>query len=157
MRDGPRYEDDFYAWTQYQAEVLRTMVVADDRFDRENMAEEIEALGRSERDAVRSRIPRIVEHLLKLACSRAEPPRFDWMETIDDARETLSDQLTATCRRDAEASLESFVRKDSDGPRALRRHGKLEAAERLPVACPLPLDEICREDWYPAPANADGL
>ena len=22
MPDGPRYDDDFYAWTQYQAEVL---------------------------------------------------------------------------------------------------------------------------------------
>ena len=57
MPDGPRYEDDFYAWTQHQAIVLRTMAVADNRFDRENVAEEIEALGRSERDAVRQPNP----------------------------------------------------------------------------------------------------
>ena len=50
MPDGPRYDDDFYAWTQYQADVLRTMAVADNRFDRENVVEEVEALGRSERD-----------------------------------------------------------------------------------------------------------
>jgi hypothetical protein len=25
MPDGPRYDDDYYSWTQYQAEVLRTM------------------------------------------------------------------------------------------------------------------------------------
>jgi hypothetical protein len=36
MPDGPRYEDDFYAWTQHQAEVLRTMPVSDNRFDREH-------------------------------------------------------------------------------------------------------------------------
>ena len=54
MPDGPRYEDDFYAWTQHQAEVLRTMPVSDNRFDREHVAEEIEDLGKSERDAVRS-------------------------------------------------------------------------------------------------------
>ena len=65
MPDGPRYEDDFYAWTQYQAEVLRSMAVADNRFDRENVVEEIETLGRSERDAVRSQVRRIIEHLLK--------------------------------------------------------------------------------------------
>ena len=65
MPNGPRYHDDFYAWTQYQAEVLRTMAVADDRFDRENVVEEIETLGRSERDAVRSQVRRIIEHLLK--------------------------------------------------------------------------------------------
>src|SRR5437899_7986972 len=103
MSDGPRYEDDFYAWTQYQSEVLRTMPAPDNRFGREHIAEEIEDLGKSERDAVRSQIRRIIEHFLKLAFSPAEPPRFGWMETIDDARETLVDKLTATLRRDAEA------------------------------------------------------
>jgi len=38
MPDGPRYDDDFYAWTQHQAEVLRTMPVSDNRFDREHVA-----------------------------------------------------------------------------------------------------------------------
>jgi hypothetical protein len=32
MPDGPRYEDDFYAWTQHQAMAMRTMAVADNRF-----------------------------------------------------------------------------------------------------------------------------
>jgi hypothetical protein len=31
MPDGPCYEDDFYAWTQQQAEVLRPMPVSDNR------------------------------------------------------------------------------------------------------------------------------
>ena len=44
----------------------------DNRFDRENVAEEIEDLGKSERDAVRSQVSRILEHLLKLAYSPAE-------------------------------------------------------------------------------------
>ena len=46
MPDGPRYDDDFYAWTQYQAEVLRRLRTDDNRFDRENVAEEIEILGK---------------------------------------------------------------------------------------------------------------
>ncbi len=33
--------------------VLRSLAVADNRFDREHVAEEIEDLGKSERDAVR--------------------------------------------------------------------------------------------------------
>ncbi len=81
MPDGPRYEDDFYAWTRHQAEVLRTMPVSDNRFDREHVAEEIEDLGKSERDAVRRQIRRIIEHLVKLAYSPAEQPRFDWMHS----------------------------------------------------------------------------
>jgi hypothetical protein len=47
----PRYDDDFYAWTQHQAAVLRSMPVTDNRFDREHVAEEIEDLGKSARDA----------------------------------------------------------------------------------------------------------
>jgi uncharacterized protein DUF29 len=152
MPDGPRYEDDFFAWTQHQAMVLRSMTVADNRFDRQNVAEEIEDLGRSQRDAVRSQIRRIIVHFLKLAHSRSEQPRFGWMETIDDAREALSDKLTATLHRDAEASLEGLY---ADGQRRagreLTRHGELEAARQLPSVCPYSIDDILREDWYPEP------
>ncbi len=152
MPDGPRYDDDFYAWTQHQAAVLRSLPVSDNRFDREHVAEEIEDLGKSERDAVRSQIRRIVEHLLKLAHSPAEDPRLVWMETIDDARETLSDKLTATLRRDAEETLdELYAEGRRRAQRGLRRHGEPGAADALPQACPYSLDDICREDWYPAP------
>jgi uncharacterized protein DUF29 len=150
MPDGPRYEDDFYAWTQHQAEVLRTMPVSDNRFDREHVAEEIEDLGKSERDAVRSQIRRIIEHLLKLAHSPAEQPRMSWMETIDDAREILSDKLTATLRRDVEDGLEKlYAEGRRRAERGLRRHGEADVADSLPQLCPYSLDEIRQDDWYP--------
>jgi hypothetical protein len=152
MPDGPLYEDDFYAWTQHQAMVLRTIAVADNRFDRENVAEEIEDLGRSERDAVRSQIRRIIEHLLKLAYSPAQQPHFDWMASIVDARAVLGDKISPTLRRDAEAVLAKLYR---DARRqaelALRGYGEDQAAGALPQTCPYSLDDICREDWYPEP------
>jgi Domain of unknown function DUF29 len=150
MPDGPRYEDDFYAWALYQAEVLRTMAVADNRFDRENVVEEIETLGRSERDAVPSRIRRIIEHLLELAHSPAEPPRADWIETVLEARQTLSDKISPTLRRDAEENLDKlFAYGRKRAGTALRRYGEPQAADALPHSCPYSLDDICREDWYP--------
>jgi Domain of unknown function DUF29 len=90
MPDGPRYDDDFYAWTQYQAEVLRTMRRADNRLDRDNLAEEIEDLGKSERKAVRSQIVRIIEHLLKLEYSPALDSRSDWEASVIEARQELA-------------------------------------------------------------------
>ena len=138
MPAGPLYEDDFYAWTQYQAEVLRSMPAPDNRFDREHVAEELEDLGKSERDAVRSQIRRIIEHFLKLAYSPAEPPRFDWMETIDDARQTLSDKISPTLWRDAEAVLDKlFAEARRQAARGLRRHG--EASSRRGAAPDMPL------------------
>ncbi len=150
MPDGPRYEDDFYAWTQHQAIVLRTMAVADNRFDRENVAEEIEALGRSERDAVRRQIRRIIEHLLELAYSPAQQPRYDWMASIAEARDALDDQISPTLRRDAEAILAKLY--ESGRNRAelgLRSHDEMQAADNLPAECPYTIDEILRRGWYP--------
>jgi hypothetical protein len=155
MPDGPRYDDDFYAWTQHQAEVLRSLEVADNRFDREHVAEEIADLGKSERDAVRSQIRRIIEHLLKLAYSPARQPRFDWMASIAEARASLGDKISPTLRRDVEASFPRLYR---DGRHqaelALRGYGEENAADRLPASCPYTLDEICRDDWYPVSPEA---
>lgn len=150
MPDGPRYEDDFYAWTQHQAAVLRELPVSDNRFDREHLAEEIEDLGKSERNAARSQIRRIIEHLLKLSYSASARPRFGWVETIRDARQELSDRITPSLRRDAEAGL---ARLYSDARRraeaSLREYGEPAAADALPRTCPYGLDDICRDDWYP--------
>ena len=154
---GPRYEDDFYAWTQYQAEVLRSMPTPDNRFDREQVAEEIEDLGKCERDAVLSRMRRIIEHFLKLSYSRAERPCFGSIEKIDEARETRSDKLTATLRCDVESSLGSLYEAGRRrAVRALTRYDEPDNAEQLPSACPWSLDDIWREDGYPARPNAAG-
>ena len=150
MPDGPRHDDDFYAWTQRQAAVLRSMEVADNRFDREHVAEEIEDLGKSQRDAARSQIRRILEHLLKLAHSPAQPPRFGWIETIRDARQTLSDIRSPSLWHDIETQLDRLygdARKRAEA--SLREYGEPAAAAAIPQLCPYSLDDICREDWYP--------
>lgn len=152
MPDGPRYDDDFYAWTQYQADVLRTTRRADNRLDREHLAEEIEDLGKSERNAVRSQIVRIVEHLLKLQNSPAIDPRSDWQASIIEARQALADSITATLRRDAEAALPLLYARGRQlaGVR-LRRFDESEAAGHLPAECPYTFEQICADGWYPTP------
>jgi hypothetical protein len=156
MPDGPRYEDDFYAWTQHQAEVVRTMPISDNRFDREHVADEIEDLGKSERDAVRSQIRRIIEHFLKLAYSPAHAPRFDWMHSISDARAALEDKMSPTLRRDVEATLERlYAGACRSAALALRSYGEGEAAQGFSEKCPYSLDEICQEEWYPGSTRDD--
>ena len=156
MPDGPLYDDDYYAWTQYQAEVLRTMRRADNRLDREHLAEEIEDLGKSERDAVRSQVRRIIEHLLKLEYSPAADPRFDWMASVVEARQALADKITVTLQRDAEAMLPELY---SDGRElaelGLRKFGEHAAAARLPATCPYTLEQIRERRWYPDPSTPD--
>jgi hypothetical protein len=154
MPDGPRYDDDFYAWTQYQAEVLRSMRTRDNRFDREHVAEEIEDLGKSERDTVRSQVRRILEHFLKLAHSPASDPRFDWMASISDARAILEDKLSTTLRRDVEERLQKlYVDARRQAALGLQRYSETEAASRLPPQSAYTLDQILTDDWYPEPAG----
>ena len=156
MADGPRYDDDYYAWTQFQAEVLRTMRGADNRLDGELLAEEIEDLGKSERDAVRSQIRCVIEHLLKLQYSPAAEPRFDWMASIGEARQALADKITPTLRRDAEAMLARLYEDARElAEIGLRKFGEDAAAARLPAACPYSLEEIQRRGWYGEPATTD--
>ncbi len=52
-RNASRYDADFYAWTQDQAEHLRRRRHSE--IDRDNVAEEIGSVGRSQRGEIRSR------------------------------------------------------------------------------------------------------
>ena len=67
--DGSLYDEDFYAWTQQQAELLRHGPAASNRLDYDLIAEEIEDLGKSELHACQSLCEHIIEHLLKIEYS----------------------------------------------------------------------------------------
>jgi hypothetical protein len=154
MPDAPRYDDDFYAWTQYQAQVLRTLRTRDNRFDREHLAEEIEDLGKSERNAVRSQVRRILVHFLKIAHSPARDPRFDWMDSIIEARAALEDQLSPSLRRDIEETMPRlYAAARKQAALEVRKYGEHEGARALPAECPYTIDEILADDWYPEPIN----
>ena len=152
MPDGPRYDDDFYAWTQYQAEVLRTMRRTDNRLDRENLAEEIEDLGKSQLHTVESQIVRVLEHFLKLAYSPADPPRYGWMASIAEARQELNRHLTRTLRNAAQSEFKSLYEDAREiAAIRLREHAEKDAAQALPAACPYTLEHVLTRDWYPEP------
>lgn len=57
------YETDFYAWTQEQVSLLKAQHW--ERLDTLNLIEEIEALGRKERQELRNRLGVLLGHLLK--------------------------------------------------------------------------------------------
>ncbi len=57
------YEDDYYAWTIEQAQLLRAGALS--AIDAANIAEEIESMGRSDRRELQSRLVVLTMHLLK--------------------------------------------------------------------------------------------
>ncbi len=83
------YETDVVTWSERQAELLRRLAAGEainDQVDFENIAEEIEALGRSDRRELRNRIATILLHLIKLQASPSTEPRAGWHETLFEQR-----------------------------------------------------------------------
>ncbi|MCX7630753.1 MAG: DUF29 domain-containing protein [Geminicoccaceae bacterium] len=139
------YEEDFYAWTRAQAAALRRLAAEgwNAPLDLEHLAEEVEDLGREQRNAVWSHLVRIVEHRLKLAYSPAREPRLGSFDSLDEAVSNVQRRLTPTIRREIEAALgEIYAEGRRHARRGLLAHGEREAAARLPTRCPWTLDEL---------------
>lgn len=87
------YDQDFFLWTQEQAAALRQAKDSNLPLDWENLAEEIESLGKSDRRELTSQLRRILRHLFKLEASPAAQPRAGWRSTIVDARSEIAGVL----------------------------------------------------------------
>ena len=100
-------QTDYYAWTKDQAAKLRALAAArvNSTLDLENLAEEVESLGRSDLNTVRSQVRRIIEHLLELEFSPSTPPRADWRHSVAQARDEVEDHITASMYPDVAADL----------------------------------------------------
>ena len=84
--DRALYDDDFYAWTQEQAELLRQGTAGGNRLDFDLIAEEIEDLGKSELHTVQSLCEHIIEHFLKIEYSGLSESVRHWRREIAEWR-----------------------------------------------------------------------
>jgi hypothetical protein len=149
------YDRDFVLWTEEQAALLRRAAGSNLPLDWENLAEEIESLGKSDRRGMASQVRRIIHHLLKMEASGAAGPRAGWRSTILDARAEIEDILrdSPSLRRQIDAAIVEQV--GSAAKRAgndLSRHG--EAIEKIRARLErggFTADEVLG-DWFPDPA-----
>ncbi len=156
------YERDFYSWSMQQAEALKRRDFA--AVDWENVIEEIEDLGKAQRNNYEAYFARVIEHLLKIDYYREATEKVleHWMQEILDFRQEMAelidknpgikgqyDEMFASawkrgrgyaCRRLAEYDRSNAVRA-GDSP------GKLSKALRerdrsLPAECPYRLEDV---------------
>jgi len=80
------YADDFYAWTQEQAKLLKNKQF--DQVDLRHIAEEIEDMGRAERNQLRNRLTLLLMHLLKWSY-QPEYRGSSWVNTIKEQRRAI--------------------------------------------------------------------
>ena len=141
------YEEDFYVWTQNQAELLRAKRF--DELDLANLIEEVEDLGGALRRSARLQVLIIIEHLLKLQHRPESEQRLAWREAVRRERSELLNDLTPSLRHHLADNLpELYARAPHNAEGSLRDHGEHAAADALPATCPYALDQITG-DWLP--------
>jgi len=85
------YEQDFLRWTEDTAAKLKERDF--EHLDLENLIEEIESLGRSEKRELRSRLTVLLEHLLKRMYVDAVNDYRGWEITILEQRQQIELEL----------------------------------------------------------------
>ena len=88
--NSSKYQEDFYAWTQEQAQLLRSQQLA--KIDFANLIDEIESMGKSEKRALKSRLSvlLLLMHLLKW---QFHFQSTSWQLTLRTQRRAIKDLL----------------------------------------------------------------
>jgi len=145
------YETDFYAWTQEQAKLLRHHQWSE--LDLLNLIEEIESLGRQERQEVRNRLSVLTGHLLKWEYQPEQRSR-SWLATIRvQRRETLK---LLSDNPSLKPYLEEALQEAYQNGRDLASGETNLSLSNLPKECSYTLEEMLSDRFYPGePATDD--
>jgi len=140
------YDEDFVAWTQHQAMVLREGKW--DRMDLLNLAEEVESLGNSVRRELSSRLRILVVHLLKW-CYQPERriERHSWENTINTQRNDIDDLLNDNPSLRPQVQERLTQQYGKARRQALRETRLAESA--FPESCPWTMEQVLDDDFWP--------
>jgi len=138
------YETDFYTWAMEQAAAIRAGHYS--QLDIENIAEELESMGRSEKRALNSRLSVLLAHLLKWQYQPARRGN-SWQLTIEGQRNHVIDLL------DDNPGLKNQL--DAILAHAYKQ-ARIQASQEtgidkqhFPTLCPWEFSQIMNEDFYP--------
>ncbi len=138
------YQEDYYSWLQENAQLIREKKFSE--IDADNLIEELESMGKSEKRELSSRLTVLLMHLLKWQY-QAVKRSTSWRNTIAvqriDIRELLEDS----------PSLETEI----SGKIAVAYEKAKLAAEvetgiekqNFPAECPFSLEQILDETFLP--------
>ena len=143
-KNATLYDTDFYAWTVEQAALLRAGRLSE--LDIENLAEEVDSMGRSERRELVSRLTVLLLHLLKWRYQ----PGFrgnSWRLSIEEQRIQVSDHLSEN--PSLKSQLDNLMR---SAYRSGRLHAERETGldrATFPAESPFSFDEAMHPNFWP--------
>lgn len=141
------YDTDFQLWIDQTVAQLKAQDFG--QLDLENLIEEIESLGRSDKRAISSFLMRLCEHLLKLKHWESERERCwsGWNLEITNFRLQIQAIL-----RDSPSLRnyldENFSREYGNGRKLLLKESQLNT-NLIPQEPGFMLEQALDEDWFP--------
>jgi hypothetical protein len=143
------YDDDVYAWAKQQADALRRLARTGrdlpNELDLENVAEEIEDVGKSELGKVESFIRLVFIHLLKLASAPQSSSERKWRNEVLAFRAELLKEIRPSMRGSIDLEHQwrlALLKAEGD----LSDHGDALLAG-VPAECPFSLEQLTSDDF----------
>lgn len=144
MGKSSLYDKDFYAWSNEQAALLRSGKLS--FADIENIAEEIESMGRSEKRELVNRLKVLLLHLLKWRFQPALRCK-SWRLTIMEQRREVTRHLADNPSLKARLG-ETIGDAYGDATIGAARETDLDL-DAFPASCPWSFDQIMDTDFWP--------
>ncbi len=141
---GPSYDGDTVGWAEHQAALLRAGCFAE--LDIENVAEEIESVGRSERKELTSRLTVLIAHLLKWQFQPSGRGN-SWRDTISTQRMQIARHMKRN--PSLKAKLDEAVEDAHADARVVARQETGLEPEMFPLACPYSWAQIMEHQLLP--------
>lgn len=138
------YETDFVEWLGRASELLKQGLF--NELDVENLIEEVEDLGRSQKQALRSNLRVLLMHLLKWQY-QAENRSNSWTSTIDEHRDRIHDLIEDSPSLKNQLLEVLGTTYEKARKRAFRETG-LEI-NTFPTECPYTLEQVLDDDFWP--------
>ena len=137
------YETDYYRWLETMVHHLRDRNFGAIEWD--NLIEELESMGKSEKRALLSLLTRLLEHLFKLAYWESEKPRSGnhWASAIVNFRAQIQARLEDS--PSLRSQLPALYEKAH--ATAIKSVSKLFS---LPANAQITLSQALDDNWFPS-------
>lgn len=138
------YENDFYAWAIHNAQLLREGKLSE--IDIENIAEEIDSMGKSEKRELINRLAVLLAHLLKWKFQSARRSN-SWKYTVKEQRLRLNRLLSESPSLRNE--LEKRVNEAYEDACYIALSETGLGEEIFPEKCPFSLKNALDQNFFP--------
>ena len=141
----PKHDEDFYAWTQANASLLKQRKF--EEVDVDHLIEELESMGASERRELISRFAQLIFHLLKWEHQKHLRSR-SWECSIKEQRRRLFRLINEnpSLKPKLTSALEDGY---GDATLLIGKETPVDL-NLLPATCPYTLEQLQDDAYYPA-------